>query len=353
MSRKKKPLPIERQLLPGPLMTVTSRPRTHLPARALLGVSLAAACSHVFACKISGHDHSLTTIEIRQEAQPDVILSPWRSEGFGGSVEECQASQLLRVEFSPQISGLEHVRDVDVDGKSYAAYGWSPTSPLVIFRLEGSTFKGRTRLPLRSDQPTRGYFQAGGPSQPDQGKATVALQYALLSRGGTAMSAGAPPRIVGSTRMIEPASRGTVNHEHSFNVTVASPACTLTSRITELAGVMAAHLAHEGDTALEQAIDVHMECPFDGIGVVLSLGDAGSASNQGSELTPASGSTAGGVRLQVLRNGAPVKFHQTWVHGNSTKGGQVIPLSVRYRRTKEPLSAGLIVGEAVLKADYR
>lgn len=167
------------------------------------------------------------------------------------------------------------------------------------------------------------------------------------------MIAGTAPRVSGTTRMISPSSRRTIPHTHNFTVNVASPACTLSPRTTDLPAVAAGMLAREGDTALEQALDVHMECPFEGIGVELSLTDASNAGNVGSELTPAKGSAAQGVTLQLLRNGAPVQFRSTWEHGISTAGSQTIPLRVRYRRTREPLSAGGITGEAILSANYR
>lgn len=249
--------------------------------------------------------------------------------------------------------GLDYVRDVPIEGKTYPAYGWEASSPLVIFRLTGVTFAARTHVPLKLDGPTRGYFYAGGKFEPDQGQATLSLQYALISRGGIVMSAGTPPMFSGTSRRTTPSTGNRVSHAHRLTLRVHSPTCTLTPRAADLQDATAALLANEGDTALEQDVDVRMECPFSGIHVELTLSDAGNAAKAGSELTPTKGSTAKGVSLQLLRSGSPVQFNQKWVHGASTTGSQVIPLSVRYRRTNAPLSSGTIIGEAILKADYR
>lgn len=136
-------------------------------------------------------------------------------------------------------------------------------------------------------------------------------------------------------------------------VNVTLPTCALRDASPTLRDVAAAALAQPGDTSATEDFTVQMDCTGAGVGVRLTLNDALDAGNTGSVLTPTAASTAGAVRVQLLRNGSPVAFGTAWDHGTSQNGAQQIPLSARLQRQAGTFTPGLAQGQAVLTADYR
>ncbi|QII31056.1 fimbrial protein [Stenotrophomonas maltophilia] len=96
-----------------------------------------------------------------------------------------------------------------------------------------------------------------------------------------------------------------------------------------------------------------MRCPGAGISVGLALADAHDPGNTGSVLSPTADSDAGGVRIELLNGGAPVRLGQRWEHGVSAGANETLFFGARYRRTADDLVPGDIKGEAILSADYR
>jgi len=121
-----------------------------------------------------------------------------------------------------------------------------------------------------------------------------------------------------------------------------------------LADVSVNELMNPDDVAKEEEIRISMNCPMGGIPVKLTLSDNHDVGNTGSQLSPAPGTDAQGVRIELLRNGTPVQFGVRWDHGHSMPGGgsESVAFSARYRRVAGPLVPGDVVGEAVLTADY-
>ncbi|HEV7272148.1 hypothetical protein [Pseudoxanthomonas sp.] len=80
----------------------------------------------------------------------------------------------------------------------------------------------------------------------------------------------------------------------------------------------------------------------------LTLTDASNAANTGEDLSPASGSTASGVRLQLLRNGVPVRMGANWTQRSSDAAPA---FGVRYKRVGA-LSPGSVNARAILRLDH-
>lgn len=247
------------------------------------------------------------------------------------------------------MSGLRFVRDITVGNRTYPAYEWSSTSPLIIMQIFSWALGagGLDGIPVRADQEVAGNTDAQFGTT-----AHARLRYMLLSRG-PGMSRPPILTIGGTTDNSRYSSLGKIQHSITLQVDVQQLTCTLSDASIVLDDVTGADLPAVGANTGLKALQPVINCPPYGPGVTLTLRDAGDSSNTGSLLKPAAGSTAAGVQVEILRQGKPVQFGQEWAFPVGANGGRhTINLHARYARTGSPLSPGIISGKAIITATY-
>lgn len=282
-----------------------------------------------------------------QRSLPNIDLPDRQVAGAGGFLADaytCPPGQTDFVVNAP-LSGLTYVRDISYDGNTYAAYAFSDRSPLIGLLYQLSDGEPLT-IRLGAAQTM------SGPVLPSTRNINAGVIVRYFLRGGAMESV--PYQHLGSVeawpvadstqRLLSPISLG-------LDLPVVT--CALTDHTLVLDDVVANDLAQPGDSAKAVDFDVLMACPSANVDVSFSMADANDASNAGSVLAPASGSDAGGVRVQLLRGGTPLQFGQVWSYGYSAKGSQGITFQARYLRTPDALAPGAIHGQAVLTATYR
>lgn len=137
-----------------------------------------------------------------------------------------------------------------------------------------------------------------------------------------------------------------------IELTFPHATCPLQDATESLRDVNFAELTSPGSTAAEKVVAIRMDCGASVPRARMSLHDAADASNTGSQLTPVAGSSAGGVRVQLLRAGKEVQFGQQWDFDPGVGGTHDHAFTARYYRTTDALTPGIINGEAVLDVDY-
>lgn len=272
------------------------------------------------------------------------------SSGFVTGGYQCDSGQNAFLTELP-FSGLTYEREITDAGRTYSVYSLGPRSPLIGFvhlvdAVDSNGGRSQDSVPVG-----RRHRNPGVVSPATEG-VSVNLAVALFFRGG-AMESIPLTSLGTATSWDENDPSQSIQHHVSLEVNVPTLTCTLADSSQSLDPVSADLLAAAGSTAGEKAVAVAMTCPSANVDVEMVLTDANDAGNAGSLLTPAGGSDAGGVRLEMLRAGNPVQFGQRWQHGWSSKGSQDVPFTARYRRTADALQPGTIIGEAVLTATYR
>lgn len=293
-------------------------------------------------------------VTVKNETAPDIELTEWTraSETLTPYFTGCPRARRLNVEFTPISAGFELVRTVNVDGEMYPAYGWSPTSPLVVVSFRtGRAGVPRSSKPVWLDKMTQLIGVTDSSSAGNFNMLRVGVSFKLISRGGPMTGGGMPP-VQGSTRL--PAYPGAGSVEHRFTPRVFVPAlpCALSDTTLVLPTINAVDIGQPGATAATRPLEVTMRCPLASSNVRLTLDDANGNSARIGELMPAAGSTAKGVQLRMLRNGQPVAFGVPWDHGPRQDGINTIRLEAQYIRTDGALQPGALRGEARLTADY-
>lgn len=303
----------------------------------LAGASLPSA--HANCSSIRDDDRSTESSEVHNSPVADRVIKSWRltrTAGFGG----CWTNVGHEVVFTPAATGLTYVRDVQYIGRSFPAYQWGPSTPLVLLRLEAGT----EWEPVRLDAPT------SVRTNTLNGDIPVALRYMLVARGGP-MAITTPLVVAGSTRHRYAAALGQVQHRSDASLSLRQMTCSLADTNLVMDDIALSALPAVGSTSASRTITVNMTCPLDGPDVEFSLNDAGDASNRGSVLTPAPNTTAAGVAVQMLRGGAPVQFGQTW-RITPTATTTRVSFGARYHRTAVKAEPGVVEGIATLVATY-
>jgi len=334
--------------------------RNVIPAlrRSVVGLvlcgTLVGATAH--ACNTaSGIDTWSGNLTVSNELSPDVPLTGWLgydSWGAGGTFGGCSPRQEADVAFAPAMGGLRFVRDIEVDGVRHAAYEWSGTSPLVVFRYRSRPDGSGTRhIPLDALAQTVVKVQAGASSIVDNNKVDVALHFRLLSRGGPMTPV--PSATLGGRSTLQWPSSGALNHQLTVSVNIRATPCALSNTDTVLDAITSTALPSPGATAGRKATGLRVDCPFAGTRVQLQVVDNLMGANTSDRLTATPASTARGVVLQLLHNATPVTLRSTLDMGTLRQGVNVLPLEARYVRTNDPLVPGLIQGQAVVIANYQ
>lgn len=273
------------------------------------------------------------------------------SQGAVVDAFRCDAGQSA-FQLELPLTGLTYEREIAAeDGRTYSVYSLGPRSPLIGFMHSVSTSHNGSRISQYAVSVGAPFRNPGIVSNADE-PVDVAMYVMLFFRGG-AMESIPMTHLGTATSWSDSDPSQRIQHHIRLEVNVPVLTCTLSDTARTLDPVSADQLAVVGSDAGEKPVVMSMSCPSANIDVEMVLADANDAANRGSVLAPASGSDAGGVRVEMLRGGSPVQFGQSWRHGGSSKGSQDIPFTARYVRTSDPLRPGQIVGEAVLTATYR
>jgi|GEM_PF-1212611 len=317
----------------------------------LFAAGAAAACDRVIE-----EEARFASRVIRHELGPDILLTPWIDPNYGEWVVYggCGHTRDVKVAFDPGFSsGFELVRMVMVDGESHPAYGWSPTSPLVVFSLRtaASTTGPRYSAPVHINRRIEMPGRTAGFDLGNGNTFYVYLRHRFVSRGGP-MTGGTLPAIQGVSRLLTYPAAGVAQHGVTAGVTVPALPCMLSDATLRLPDAAASELQRVGQSTSPRDLNVTMRCPSVGSDVRLVLEDIHDASSRPGELTPTSDSTAAGVNLRLLRDGQPVQFNVPWNHGPRELGDNVITFGAQYIRTEAALKTGSLRGEARLTAYY-
>jgi len=325
-----------------------------LPAVLIAGTLLGLLSTDVSACAVTKRADAVAEgqILIPDEMRPDIILHQGGNDRSGLEFINCPRVQRVDIESIPAMPGLTYVRNIRYDGQDYPAFGWHPTSPLIVFNLHKyspGAPPGTDNTPFRADQANRIQVTTGHGG----GFAMhMGLGYTIYSRGGP-MSPVDPVMLSAVTTTPGFPGNGPMHHSLSFSLVIPARTCTLSDTDLQLAPVPADALLRVGQSAGEMPLRVKMQCPRDGIRVDLTLRDAVDRSNTGSTLTPVAGHASAGIAVQLMRDNAPVRLGSTWTPPLPHAGEQTIDLAARYLRTAGALLPGSVQGQAILTADYR
>lgn len=283
---------------------------------------------------------------------PNVDRPDYRFGGMGGFLSAAYRCPPGPVSFQVDVAlaGLTYVRDIPYERAVFAAYRFNDPDRSMLIGIQHQVQGGGlgSSTPLHPGRVAR--HDAG--VLPAEADIDVGVLIMYFLPGGAMESV--PYHHLGTIETWPDSDPGQrLRHPVSLGFTVPTLTCSLVQRDIALDPAAALSLQQPDDTSGELAFDVMMACPSANIDVTLSMGDANDAANAGSVLTPAAGADAGGVRVQLLRGGQPMRFGQRWNHGYSSKGDQPLTFSARYLRVAEPLVPGVVKGEAVLTADYR
>ncbi|WP_329846565.1 MULTISPECIES: fimbrial protein [Stenotrophomonas] len=323
---------------------IGSRGRGAAIAMMVAGCSVAPTA---YACKMSvGQAINGITVSVPNDARPDVVILPFRQTLRTTSLKDCADDPSFPITLTPASAGLIYVRNVQIDGTSYPAYGWHANSPLIAFRYRlANSFGEMSSGPLNMERSTD---VAGWAS----GYLFMSVEMAILSRGGRMTGVGRVSMgAVGTTFPKFPALQ--LTNELAGDVEMERETCFMDAPVAALRDVSHSDLPNPGDSTAEIDVEVLMLC--DALGVVdLSISDANAPGNRTDQLVPAPGSTAKGVRTQLLYRDVPLAMGAQWEFGAVQSGvDYYIPFKARYIRTSDAIGPGPIKGEAVLSVSYR
>lgn len=312
----------------------------------LLSSATAMACTEQ---RYAGASIGLT-IDAWDDVEPDKVIASWTWDGNATFLAGCGFDD-IPFDITPSLAGLEFVRNVMVDGQVYPAFGLTayPRSPLLIFKhLIWPGISGIPEVEAPLDVRKVNHVSSGPMVSLHRGSI---VHIAAVSRGGIMQPV--PTTLLGPISRVSPLYPMWVKTD-TFTVTanLKVPTCSFADTAFTLKDVAAADLPAADTAAGEETFNVEMNCNGQ-FPVTMKLTDANAAGNTGSRLTPTGNATAGSVRVQLLREGAPVVLGQTWSIAQSQMGNQNIALSARYYREAGTFHAGVVEGQAVIEATYR
>ncbi len=312
-------------------------------------------CTTAAACTGQHNAGTAVTLVIDawDDAEQDKLIANWASAAGANAqfLIGCRVNEVVPMDVTSSLPGLEFVRNVNVNGQTYPAFGMVayPRSPLLIFRHQIWTGSGSVReefVPL----DVRGTVHFPSKALDSNGRGSI-VQVAAISRGG--IMEPVPSTLLGPISRMSPLYPAFVKTD-TFTMTarLKVPTCTFTDTAVALQEISVTDLPAADSTAGGRDFNVVMNCNGR-FPLTMRLTDANAAGNTGSRLTPTSNTTAAGVRVQLLREGTPVVLGQTWSIAQSQMGNQNIALSARYYREAGTFHSGVVEGQAVIKATYR
>lgn len=332
----------------------SSATRRHVRARcvwAALGLLASATATACTSQHNAGGPVNLV-IDAWDDVEQDKLIANFTmGNGNAQFLLGCGYNAVVPMNVTSSLSGLEFVRNVTVDGKTYPAFGMIdyPRSPLFIFDHQIWTGAGNVR---EEPQPLDIRVSAHFPSKPldSDGRGSL-VRVAAVSRGG--IMERVPTTLLGTVSRQSPLYPAFVKTD-TFTVTanLKVPTCQLSDTPVKLLDVAAVDLPASGSHTGERSFDVAMNCNG-AFPVEMVLTDANLPGNTGSRLAPTANSTAGAVRVELLREGVPVELGKTWTIPLTQNGRQNITLAARYYHEAGTFHGGVVEGQAVITATYR
>ncbi|KAF1008052.1 MAG: hypothetical protein GAK28_01529 [Luteibacter sp.] len=308
-----------------------------------------------------GYASNLTVRAFYAAAPLGTLITPWHSM-FGGADGHtyyfggCSSTDRIAITARGS-SSLRYVAMVTVGGNQYAAYEVTPTSPLFIFdhvtEIGSLHNAGKVTTPVTdiSNIRSQGATPAPGGAGGRDKERTSYFQYALVGRGH--LMTGLPSTlVVNFTSYPDAYPSLNINTSLTASIDVEMPTCAPADTTVTLDDVSLGELNAVGKTSGAKDFSVRMYCSGVGRNMTISLIDANNKSNIGTELTPSAGSDAQGVRLQILRSGAPVRMGSSWNGGGTSAAYQNVDLTARYYRAAVGARPGLLGAKVTLQVDY-
>lgn len=289
----------------------------------------------------------------------DVAYTPLPDQEIGsmtGSVFiACDSPGETYGNILPTLMGMTYVRDVwhSTTDSLAPAYEFAPGSALLVFDFDSLPYDcpGPDGCVIEEIEFSTRVLRNGVVSPLQrmgwEPKARVDVQVTVYSRGGPMESTAARP--VG--RATTTVSGATANHHLTIGTRFVAQTCAVTPQTVTLDPVDARTLEAQ-PTAGEKTFNVAVSCAASGRPVVLGMQDVHDPGSTATVLAPAPGTTASGVALQVLHQGAPVQMRKPWDHTATSGAAMSVPFSARYLRTAGALKGGAVRGEVTLLADY-
>nr|WKF58636.1 F17c-G fimbrial adhesin [Paraburkholderia busanensis] len=146
--------------------------------------------------------------------------------------------------------------------------------------------------------------------------------------------------------------------------TMTTSACSVTtsSPTVTLPPVSSSAFQGIGSTAGVQSLQISLNCPTPNVRVFMTLTDNSATTNTSDMLSLKPGSTAEGVKLQILNADTPVSFGpdsaaagntNQWLVGTSTGGAMNVPLSARYVQSAAKIKPGSVNAIATFTMSYQ
>ncbi|TDV29406.1 type 1 fimbrial protein [Stenotrophomonas sp. CC22-02] len=291
-------------------------------------------------------------IDAWDDVEQDKLIANFTTgSGNAQFLTGCSYSQAVSMDVTSALPGLEFIRNVTVNGKTYPAFGLIayPRSPLLIFQHLIWTGSGVIR---EEPQPLDIRGTVNFPSKPlDSSGRGSQVMMAAVSRGG--IMERVPSTLLGTVSRQSPLYPAFVKTDTiTMTANLRIPTCKLSDTPVALVEVAAADLPASGSHAGERDFNVAMDCNG-AFPIEVVLTDANLPGNTGSRLTPTANSTAGAVRVELLREGAPVELGKSWTIPLTQNGKQNITLAARYYREAGTFHGGVVEGQAVITATYR
>ncbi|WP_159091850.1 fimbrial protein [Stenotrophomonas sp. ZAC14D2_NAIMI4_7] len=284
--------------------------------------------------------------EARFTEAPDAVMG----YGLVDLHLRCDGSE-DRVAVMPTLGNLRYVRDVPHEYDDNGPVGYAPAfefstdSPLLVFDYSAVPDQSGTGGARAYLEPGRRVDVAVDPRRAD---VFLRLYVTAFSRGGQMQAQ--PVRSLGT---VESSIGGaSARHHIAVGFRFRAQTCAVTHPHVTLDDIDLETLRALPDAA-EKHFSIIVNCRAGGRPLTLELVDIHAPGNRTNLLSPAPGTTATGVALQVLHQGQPLAMATPWDYGTTQSGSQSIPFSARYLRTADALQAGAVLGEATLLATYQ
>lgn len=335
------------------------RPSCPATARVWLSLGLLLLATQCLACtSAAGGGSSGKTTDVpveKREAPLGTLLSggDWVVTGRGANYfSGCAADE--RVPIVTRISGdLTYVANIAYGGHTYAAYQMSPTSALIMFQhvteIGAGTDGAMVETPVTDINETISPGIAPASGNTDKLRASY-IRYRYVGRGSLMTTVSGKHFTIAMNPVNYPSLVSRRNSTQ--NVNVALPTCSFPDQTVRLDDIDATSLSSQGPSAYAKRFDVTMNCNLAGKSLRMSIRDATSTGNNGTELVPTADSTSQGVRLQLLRSGVPMAMNTSWTTP-SVKGNLVLDMAARYYRTSGAFLSGSVGGKAMLTVEYQ
>ena len=209
---------------------------------------------------------------------------------------------------------------------------------------------------------------SGGPDAPAFGSGGAGINVQFVKTGpvtpGPLTVNPSGPGVAGRFASFFAGNGVVFNVKMGGATSVVVPTCTVTTptRDVPVDPIAPKALTGIGSTAGNASVSLGLNCSGSGTQIFITLTDNADPTNTSNQLSLKSGSTASGVKLQVLSKGTPVKFGpdsskkgntNQWKVAASAAGPIDIPLTVRYIQSAATVQPGSVNAVATFTMSYQ